>query len=319
MAPRDNRIFSSQNLAFAQLNETAVADLLNRPLPDGGGDTFYNISTPGGPQARAWARVSGGFQSGYGGAAYGVRTSSGGIEGGVDYALGGDGRLGVALAYGQDRITDAFGSVADTDIFRASLYGSLITGPLGWSAAFSYAHGWDTINRDSGFGASTSTRGANEFVGALQVAAPMQTIGIKVTPAVGVQIADLSSDSFVEQNLESSAFAVAGDSTQVTTASPYAQVGFSHAFASGSGLILTPDLLVGYRYDGAATGGPQTLIAADGTVFGYNRVSTSRDEALVGASLSAHSQNFTAFLKYRATFSSQWSDQAIEAGLRIAF
>jgi uncharacterized protein with beta-barrel porin domain len=305
-------------MVFAQLNENAVADLLNRSLPDGGGDSYYNLSTLGGPDARVWARAIGEFQNGYGGSAADVRTSAGGLEGGADHAVAGEGRLGVALAYAQDRLTDGDSGVADQKIFRGSLYGSYITGPLGWSAVFSYAHGWDTVTRDSGFGPSTSSRGADEVMGAIQVAAPTEMAAIKVTPAVGVQFSHISSDAFAETNLLSSAFAVTGDSAHVSAISPYAQIGFSHAFVSGDTTII-PDLLVGYRYDEAANGGNQTLVAADGTVFTGNQVSPARSEAVVGASLTAHAHSYTAFIKYRATFSSQWSDQAVEAGLRVAF
>ena len=318
MAPRDNLIFSAQNLAFAQLNENAVADLLNRPLPDGGGDTFVNLSTAGGPEARVWAHATGAFQSGYGGSASSVRNSAGGLEGGVDYAVLGQGRLGVAFAYAQDRLTDGYGGLASQNIFRGGVYGSVVTGPLGWSAAFSYAHGWDTVTRESGFGPSTSSRGSDEYIGAIQVAAPIQSAMIKVTPAVGVQFSNLTSAAFVETNLASSAFAVTGDSAHLSAISPYGQVGFSHAFVSGETTII-PDLLVGYRYDQAANGGAQTLVAADGTVFTGNQVEPSRNEALVGASVTLHATRYTAFLKYRASFSSQWSDQAVEAGFRIAF
>ena len=61
------------------------------------------------------------------------------------------------------------------------------------------------------------------------------------------------------------------------------------------------------------------LALEDGTVFTGNQVAPSRNEALVGASVPLHATRYTAFLKYRASFSSQWSDQAVEAGFRIAF
>jgi hypothetical protein len=134
-----------------------------------------------------------------------------------------------------------------------------------------------------------------------------------------VLVSTLSSGRFQEVNATSSAFAVSGAVASSTTASPYASVGLSRAFTSDSGLTLTPDALVGYRYDASAGGVSQTLIAVDGTPFFGNQVRLDRNSALFGVSLTAHQGQWSGYLKYRASVSSNWNDQSLDLGVRVAF
>jgi hypothetical protein len=140
-----------------------------------------------------------------------------------------------------------------------------------------------------------------------------------VTPAVGVLVSDVSAAAFSEIDPVSAAFALNGAAAHGTAVSPYATVGFSHAFATPGGAEITPDVDVGYRYDALASGLSQTLIAADGTVFLGNRADLQRSSALLGASLTAHQGRWTGFVSYRASVAGDWNDQSVRAGLRVAF
>ena len=268
IAPRDAGIYAAQDFAFAEINQDAVSALLGRPLPDGGGDTFENVTSTGGPEARAWIQVVGLFLNG---GAPGLQSAAGGVEAGADAAVGSGGRLGAALGYEGANVSDSAGGSGSQTIFRVSGYGSQAFGGVVLSAAVSYAHGWDNTDRASGFGPSTTSRGSDAVTGAAQRAAPFDAGGLKVTPAVGVLISSLTGGSFTEHNAVDAGFAVTGSETSLTAVSPFATVGLSHAFVGGDGLAITPDVQLGYRYDGAGAG-RVTLVAEDGTLFAGNRI-----------------------------------------------
>jgi outer membrane autotransporter protein len=188
------------------------------------------------------------------------------------------------------------------------------------SAAISYAHAWDRTSWPSvPFGPSIASRGVDAFTGAFQVAAPIASQGWSVTPALGVLVSSLENSRFVERNAGFAAMAVHGDRTSFTDAAPYATVGLSRAFTTGGGTVVTPDVLVGYRYDPAATGSGVTLLAQDGTAFFGNAIHVNPNSALLGVSLAAHQGAWTGYVKYRATVSSDWNDQSLSAGLRLSF
>jgi outer membrane autotransporter protein len=259
------------------------------------------------------------LDSGKDDAAPGLRVRWGGLEGGTDVAIGEGARLGAAIGYEGGNLSDTLGGRASEQIFRASLYGSQTFGAVGLSAAFTYAHGWDDTSRASGFGPSAATRSVNEWTGAVQAAAPLESSGVSITPAAGVLISGVSGGAFSETNPLSAAFAVTGTDQSRTLVSPYAVIGVSHAFTSGDGMVVAPSMQVGYRYDAAAQGGRVTLVAPDGTVFDNIQFERNRNSALVGAGFTATQGRWTGFVKYRASLSSNWTDQAVEAGFRLGF
>jgi outer membrane autotransporter protein len=319
VAPSDASIFSAQAFAFGEANQTSDAALLSRSLPAGGGDSFYDLTPSGGPAMRGWIDVIGDQldpELPFGTARF--TSTSGGVEGGADLAIG-PGRLGAALAYESSHYSDDAGGRANQDLVRGSLYGSVTLGRVGFSADLSYAHGSESTGRASGLGASTSSRGVSEIGGAFQAAAPFDAGSLRLTPMAGVLISDISAPAFAEHNGASAAFAVTGTAARGTFVSPYASLALSRSFTTASGMQVTPDAEIGYRYDALAAGLSQALIAADGTVFAGNRLGLDRNSALVGASLTAHKRPLTVFVRYRAAFSTNWRDNSVSAGLRVAF
>ena len=318
VAPNDSEIFSAQNFTFAESNEDAITTLLGRTRPDGDGSTFYNLTSEGGPEVRAWTDGIGNFiNTNSREVAPGLHTTSGGAETGADVALTGQTRLGVALGYGRNTFTDSEGGSASQDVFRLSLYGSKNAGPIGLSAVLSYAHAWDNTDRASGLGPARATWGNDAFTGALQASAPFSYGVFVVTPSVGLTVSVLTSARFVETGKPG--FAVTGAASGVTSASPFALLGLSHTLTTESGATITPDAEIGYRDDGASQGGHVTLTAADGTSFANNQFEVNRNGALLGASMTLHRNQLTAFAKYTAMVSGDWTDQRVEAGLRYAF
>jgi Autotransporter beta-domain len=320
VAPRDATLFSDAGFVFAEANQDAAQALLARTRPDGGGNTFYNLAPVGGPAARGWMVVTGSvLDPAVGADRPGFRSVSGGVEGGADVNLGSGLRLGAALAYEGARLTDSDGGSADQSLVRVSLYGSQTLGGVGISASLSYAHAGEQLDRATGFEGATSSRGIDDVAGAVQAAAPFQTGGTWITPAVGVLVSDVSAAGFAETDAASAAFALTGQGAHGTAVSPYVTVALSHSFASREGLEVTPDVEVGYRYDALASGLSQTLIAADGTPFFGNRAGLQRSSALVGASLTASRGRWTGFVSYRGSLASNWNNQAISAGFRLKF
>jgi hypothetical protein len=312
--PRDAALFSDAAFVFAETNQDAARSLLARTEPDGGGDSFYDLAPDGGTRVRGWMDVTG---SRIDPAAFTATT--GGIEGGADVDLGGGFRLGGALAYDSSHLTDADHGSADQTEVRGGVYASQTVAGVGFSASLSYAHGSESFDRRTGFGVATSSRGVDDLVGAVPAAAPFQLSGSQVTPEVGLLISDVSAGAFAETDGKNSAFALTGASAHGVAISPYATVALSHAFTTQGGVVIRPDVEVGYRYDEVATGLSQTLVAADGTVFPGNRAGLQRSSALLGAGFTAHQGRWTGFVNYRASVAGDWNNQAFSAGLRFAF
>jgi autotransporter-associated beta strand protein len=320
VAPADTRIFSAQAFTFQEANRAALVGLLNRTRPDGGGNTMVNLTPAAGEPARTWAQVDASTETastnGYGA---GFHGDTSGLSGGGDVDVGRGDRLGVALGYDRDTLHDKAAGSASADAFRASLYASQAVGAVGFSEAVSYATAWTHVDRASGAGMATSSYRSQEWSAAVQVASPFETGDVRVTPAAGVVFSHLTSSAFSETDLVSAAFAVKGAGQALDTATPYVNVGLSKDFVDAGGVTYTPDVQIGYRYEGGAHGQAFTLTAADTTVFRGNRVGLDGGGALLGLSLTAHKGQWSAFARYRAQVSGDWSDQGGSAGFRMAF
>ena len=246
-------------------------------------------------------------------------ADDGGFDAGVDVAPDANSRLGLAAGYGQDNLKDADGAHSNETVARVSLYGSETLGPYGVSAVLDYAHAWDRTDRATGVGRAGTSYEADEVIGAIQVARPFDLMGLKATPDAGAQISGLHTDSFRETFAPSPAFAVRGASASSTFAQPYADFGLSKAYVLSNGLQLTPDVQIGYRYDGAARGLGVVLTAADGTVFTGNRLGYDKNEAMVRLGASLHRGGWTGFVRYKAEIAGDWNNQTGQIGLRYAF
>jgi uncharacterized protein with beta-barrel porin domain len=320
VAPPDGAVYSEQAFAFAEFNQAGVADLLNRPLADGGGDSFYNFDQGPGPKTRLWARVEGDtLSTDHTAAGPSSHVDGGGLDGGFDVAPNPNTRVGLAFGYAYDQLGDREGGRAHQTVGRVSLYGSETLGGFGLSAVLSYDHADEKVYRPTGIGLTDASFGADEFIGAVQISRPFDYGGFKVTPDAGVQIARVSTGSFSEGFSLSQAFAVTGGSGRMDLVQPYAEIGFSRAYVMASGVIVTPDLQVGYRYDGGAKGENVILTAADGTVFAGNRAGFDRDTALFRFGMTFHEGGWSGFVKYKADLASGWVDQSAQLGVRLAF
>jgi len=320
IAPADTRIFSATTFAFVEANQSAVSDLLGRPKPDGGGDSFTNVDPAHGEPGRVWAQLDGAALSvGAIPAGAAFRVDTGGVQGGVDGDIGAGARIGVALGYDHDALRDSAGGRSSADVFRASLYASQVVGAVGFSEVVSYARGSVTTDRATGLGFGVASFGSNAWTEAAQASAPFALSGLEVSPTAGVSFSQLSSDAFSETDGASSAFAVSGAGRSLNIVSPYVIVGLSHEFVLGDGVVVTPDAGVGYRYDAASRGQGFTLRAADTTLFDAVRVAENGGSALLGLSLTAHKGAWSGYVEYRGELANGWDDEGGRIGFRFAF
>jgi outer membrane autotransporter protein len=313
IAPADTRIFSATTFAFAQANQGAVAELLGRPKPEGGGNSFFNLNPADGIAGRVWAEVDGGVLS------VDAIPAGPAFQGGVDGEIGAGARIGVAFGYDRNSLRDDAGGRSSADIFRASVYASQPVGPVGFSEVVSYARGWATTDRATGLGFGVASFGSSEWTEGVQASAPFPLGAGVVTPQAGVTFSQLTSDAFSEIDGASSAFAVSGRGRSLNIVSPYVIVGVSHEFVLGDGVIVTPDASVGYRYNDAARGQGFTLQAADATLFDAVRVAEDGGSALLGLSLTAHKGRWSSYVEYRGEVADGWNDESGKIGVRFAF
>jgi hypothetical protein len=318
VAPLDQTIFAAEDFAFEQRGEQAVTSLLGRTLPDGGGDTYYNLSSGDGPPVRGWIEGEGSILDPGGQATF--RQTTSGLDGGLDIGNSYGGRIGAAFGYDSSSFSDSLGGAASQETYRVSAYASQSLGSVGFSGSVSYASGTEHTARPTGLAAaSQSSRSSDDLTGAVQISAPFQVGQVKLTPAAGAIVSGLSDGAFAETNAVNTGFAVNGGAFSVVDWAPFAQVALSRAFKSGSGLVVTPDVVVGYRYDSAPAGSSLILAAQDGTQFTNNGLSLDHSSAVLGASVTAHKGSWTAYVKYRANVAGNWNDQSLSAGIRVAF
>ncbi|HEY3796794.1 MAG TPA: autotransporter outer membrane beta-barrel domain-containing protein [Caulobacteraceae bacterium] len=314
VAPQDATIYSAESFAFAQGAQNALGTVLGRTLPEGGGNTFYNIGGDGGSTSRGWMQGIGWEID-----PAGFRANTGGLQGGIDHDFAPGLRLGVSAGYTWSNLSDSAGGNATQGEAFVALYGSQTVGNIGFSGALAYAHSQDGTARASGLGPSNSSNHLDDFLGAAQISAPFNTGGLIVTPAAGVYISDVFSSSFQEVNTRSSAFAVTGASSRGVGVAPFATLGLSHNFTTGDGMVITPDVMGGFQYDGLSVGLPITLIAQDGTQFAGNQIGLSQSSGLFRGSVTAHKGHWTAFVSYEGEVGSSWYDQTVTGGFRVSF
>jgi hypothetical protein len=306
-------VFSEQNFVFSQANQDSLLGLLNRGL--GEDPASQGSATGQSVPVRTWARAEGTLLN----AGDPFKASIAGLEAGADAALGPSGRVGASLGYESVNLSDSDGGSAGQDIYRIGVYGSQSAGGLVFSAAAAYAYASDRTDRASGLGPSTASRQSNAVTGGVEVSAPFIDGGVSLTPTAGVLISDITGGAFTEFNGHLSAFAIHGDSSSVTAVAPFAQLSMSHAFTLSGGAVVTPNVLIGYRYDGSANGGDITVVSEDGTVFVGNKLNLDPNTAVLGVGVSAHQNALTAFVKFRATVSANWHEETLTAGLRWSF
>jgi len=311
--PHDGQLFSAQTFVFAETNQGELAGLLLRGLSVTAGDRFDNASAS---STAGWIRIGADWLN----AQDPFRATDYGLEAGVDAAIGRDARLGATIGYDNTALSDSAGGSARQDSVHVSLYGSTDAGGTVISAAVSYAHAWNRSDRATGIGPVSASWGSDAFTGGVQIATPMSLGGFAVTPMAGLMVSNVTSGAFKERDGLLHGFGVSGTRSSFTGVEPFAAVDLARRFTTAGGILIMPDVVIGYRYDqAAADGGDQTLIAGDGTVFAGNHLHLDPNTAILGAGLSAQRSGLTGFVRYRATVSSNWSDQSVSAGIRLSF
>jgi fibronectin-binding autotransporter adhesin len=331
IAPADAALFSSQYATLGLLSQQTTATLLGAD-----GSAACSGPTPAGQHAAAtdptqqiaFCRAGGWMQL----ADSPTQVSAGNgapsfTANAIRLLLGGDMpladgrvRVGAALGYDNGWLNDALGGNATQQVLRVGVYGSALLGPVNLSATVSYAHDWDTTQRQTGIGSVSASHGGDEVGGGVQAGLPIVLGAYTLTPAAGMRFAVLSEDGFLESAAGTlAAFAVSGNATTFNSIVPYARLKLSRDFVTESGLRIRPDVQVGYDYQAGNTNPGIVLTAADGTTFLAQGVALDRSSAVLDAGVSVGRANWAAFANVHANVAGNWSSETIQAGIRLAF
>jgi autotransporter-associated beta strand protein len=340
VAPLDGSLFSEQ-LA----SRTAFADArVNTLLAGGAGDNDCTAAaiTPVPGQAGAPASTSAGIAAlarvlcGAGGWIHadgtflgangsvgtpGYHADTAGFLAGIDRPVGDFGlRLGIAVGYDHDWLTDTAGGHGTVDAARFGVYAIQTVGPVLLDGAFLYAHDWIATTRPTGVGSATAQNGGDEFSGGLQASLPVPVSGFILTPVAGARFASVGTGSFVESTSGTVAgFGVSGAGATQFSAIPYARLVVARDFVTASGIGMSPYATVGYQYQAGDTQRAILLTSADGSTFQIGSTRLDRSAASIGVGIAAGRGNWSVFAGYAALVSGNWTAQQVTGGVKLVF
>ncbi len=340
VAPLDGSLFSEQ-LA----SRTAFADArVNTLLAGGAGDNDCTAAaiTPVPGQAGAPASTSAGIAAlarvlcGAGGWIHadgtflgangsvstpGYHADTAGFLAGIDRPVGNFGlRLGIAVGYDHDWLSDTAGGHGTVDVARFGVYAIQTVGPVLLDGAFLYGHDWTATTRPTGVGSATAQSGGNEVSGGLQASLPVPVSGFILTPVAGARFASVGTGSFVESTSGTVAgFGVSGAGATQLSAIPYARLVVVRDFATESGIGVSPYASVGYQYQAGDTQRAILLTSADGSRFEIGSTHLDRSAASLGVGIAAGRGNWSVFAGYAALVSGNWTAQQVTGGLKLVF
>ena len=251
----------------------------------------------------------------------GFNAAAAGFLAGVDRPVNDAGtRLGLAVGYDETWLHDANNDKASLDTTRVGLYGSQPLGQITLAADFLYGTASNTSTRQTGIGEAGASNASNVYNGGVQADTALEVSGINFDPAAGVRFATVDTSGFSETGAGAlTAFAVRAASSVYTSVQPYAALGISEDFATGTGFTITPDALLGYSADIGDRGKSVDVTAPDGTEFASPHNTPADNMAELSAGLSAQSGNLSFYASYSANLSGNWTSQTGQAGLRIQF
>jgi hypothetical protein len=321
VAPDDDGIFAEANQAMA-LDADRDSDIVlghangqatscpAGTLPAGAG--IAGALASGFCQAGGWVEATGSKMNAD---AYG--TTNSGFLAGLDRNIG-TAKIGLAVGYDETSLNDKQGGAASVDTMRIGAYGAVPMGAVTLSASAMDGLATETTTRNSGVGNAAARMSGNVFAGAVQAAMPMQLGGLTVTPAAGLQVANVSTGGFVE-HAHIRLFAVTGAASGGTTLRPYIRMAVGGNFVTASGLTVSPVASLGVTYQTGNAGGAVNLAARDGTQFAAGTPALGAAAGQVMAGISAGRGNWSVSARYSAQVSGNWSSQTVSAAFQVKF
>ncbi|MEQ8349496.1 MAG: autotransporter outer membrane beta-barrel domain-containing protein, partial [Sneathiellaceae bacterium] len=262
-------------------------------------------------------------------------TTIGGVSGGIDYRLRGDGvrdglLLGLSFGYaradtGYRELTDATKSRA----YQAGLYGGWWQGPWSVDAGLGFALNRYESRRDLNFGttkASAEGRYDGREYSAYAEGRYRHEIAVggpgvlELLPLAGVQALRLRTDGYTETGAGAMNLNVAADTVSSLRTSLGAAMAYPMALSDGRSL--RPELRARWSHEFGDTDAAvdASFAAAGGAAFQVASEELGRDAALLGAGLEAR---LSPRLSLAAAYDLQWQQgytaQAVTGRVRVAF
>ncbi len=265
--------------------------------------------------AGGWMQVTGNTASATG--AYTIR--GGGFLAGVDRANGIGGRIGVAVGYDTDNLSDKSGGTAGLQTIRLGIYAAQPLGRFALSADIMDGIVSRNTTRYTGAAAATAKGHGNVFSGDVQIALPLTLGGgTEITPALGAQIVSVTAGRLSETSA-TQAFAVNVASASGTTAAPYLSLTVQKQFITASNLTITPDVTAGVTTMLNNPGANTELTAQDGTAFITHPEHMAPISGQISTGITITKRNWSITARYTGEAGGNWSGQSLQAGVQVRF
>lgn len=297
--------------------------------PRAGGNAFAAASTPA--QTATWLRAIGGWQTlKSDGNAFGLKTSTAGIVGGIDVNPFGETLpdLKTGIGFGYTRSALGGGSESGTtDTYRVSAYGTHSFGQAFIDGHFGY--GWSQMSTTRNLDVLGLSRIANgntsgqEWATALNAGVRKMIGDYLFEPSAGVSFIRLTRTGYAETGAGALNLTYADSAFEALRFSTGLRMQRIVGFADGS--TLRPELRVRYSYD-ARDVMPMTTATQEGIPggdsFSFDGVSLGRHALLLGGGLTwantwAKTRNFALFADYNVEMRKYSTAQTAWGGVRI--
>lgn len=334
VAPRDVAIFSEQSLGVlfnslgsvgTLLDAAAAGGAYGKPcaagsmVPGGGGGPAGTLAAPDAVAGVGSAFCGAGGWIDAGGSFFhppGFTTNTGGFMTGIDRPIGESGlRLGIAVGFGATWLGDGQGGHATENVARTGIYGSLPLGPVFIDAALGYGHDWNNTMRPTGVGAASASESGNEYNGGVGVRVPLHIAGWTVTPGFGLGATHITEPSFTETGPPG--MTVTGRGLVYGGTEPFGQFEITRRFTTESGMVIIPDLRVGYDYNGGDS--VSQTVNGNGTPFTSGPVKINPNSVGATATLVIDRGWYIVYAQMGTALSSNWNDEQLKVGVRANF
>jgi outer membrane autotransporter protein len=331
--------FSSVGVASAQLFMSNFAGRAGGPTggPTGGSnrvalaeacDVACDSVTPA--LWGAWGGAVGGLGTILGTTNAGTLTYNvGGFAAGIDRKLTPDFLIGVTVGYsGGTQWVQGFRGQGTTGTAQAGLYGSYARGPVYVDGLAAYAYSDNQMTRQiavPGIAAATAQgrTGVNQVFGQVETGYRFDIGGLAqafVTPFARLQGATATQNAFTETGAGALGLSVAAQTTNSLRTVFGAQLG--GAMNLGWREKLAMQFRLGWGHEFADTARPVTasFIGAPASPFTTFGAAPQRDSVVLGlAASTALADATSAYFRYEGDVSSQTSNHALTAGVRMVW
>ncbi|HEY1753022.1 MAG TPA: autotransporter domain-containing protein [Caulobacteraceae bacterium] len=325
---------AEQDAALNQLGSEIGPDLMSasrdsvRALLGSLGDQLQERTAAaggGGSNDPVWLGGFGRFGSASSdGDAHGFRSSAGGLSGGVQLDFGADTTLGAAVSYDNTTLTlnglAQRGSVADTS---AGLYGEQRWGGLyaDLGGVWGYDHASEhrsIVTPGVSRVASASFSGSSGGVQATFGDRIATSGGWTIAPRAGVSWSEVSQGGYVETGAGGADLAVAASHQDAVQSLLGVRVSRTFAVTGGT-LGAQASFDWAHDFDTLTPVAAESFAAAAGTGFSISGVNPGRDAGLAHLGLVYQASRVSVFARYEGSFSRQQNQNAVEAGVKVAF